>query len=124
MIAEHHDPHARLRTVVRTAFADASYESAEPKEGAQFIITGRRSDGRKVHVRFRGVTEAEATDPSQEGPLRLASVRSAERFSLMRLLFPFAYHPPTVGSSRVRINAGTGTIEVVCQDAEWWEGDA
>ncbi len=123
MIIPHHDPHARLRTVVRTAFRDAMYESAEPKEGGQFIITGRRSDGRKVHVRFRGVTDAEASDPSLEGPLSLASVRSAERFSLLRLRFPFGYHAPTVGSSRVRINAGKGTIEVVCQDAEWWEGD-
>jgi len=58
--------------------------------------------------------------PAVGDSLRLAGVGSGTGFSLVRLFFPFL-RSPAFGQARVRIEAGAARIEVVCQDAEWWE---
>jgi hypothetical protein len=87
-------------------------------------INGRRSGGRMVHLRFRGVQNAEATGtPEPGGPLRLVNVGSPGRFGILRLFFPILRFP-SGGYSRVTIGAGSARLDIVCQDAEWWQDDA
>jgi hypothetical protein len=89
-----------------------------------FVIEARRPDGRRVGVRFRGVEESVATDaPAPGSHMRLRGIGSATRFSFLSLLFPFL-RASGFGSARVRIEAGTTRLDIVCQDAEWWEEEA
>jgi hypothetical protein len=82
------------------------------------VIEALRTDGRRIHLRFRGVTKSDATLEAVPGEaLRLRSIGRATRFSLLGLLFGGDSH----GASRVRIDAGKTRFEIVCQDAEWWE---
>jgi hypothetical protein len=72
-------------------------------------------------VRFRGVRSSEATDaPAAGSALRLQSVGSASGFSLLAFFFPFARRAGA-NASRVRIEAGAARLDIVCEDAEWWE---
>jgi hypothetical protein len=43
-----------------------------------------------------------------------------EGLSLVSRFFPL-FKPPGPAYARVRIDAGPATLEIVCQDAEWWE---
>jgi hypothetical protein len=50
------------------------------------------------------------------------TVRSVKRegVSLVSRFFPI-FVPPGPEYARVRIDAGPATLDIVCQDAEWWE---
>ena len=112
----------RLRRVVENALSGATYESSRPEDGRLLLLEARRS-GKQVFVRFRGVRQSDATATPESGAdLRLVNVGSAERFSLMRFFFPFAR--PGSGAARVRIEAGAARLDIVCEDAEWWESEA
>jgi hypothetical protein len=49
-------------------------------------------------------------------------VKSVKRHgvSFVSRFFPLI-KPPGPAYARARIHAGPATLEVVCQDAEWWE---
>ena len=118
----HIDPQARLRSIVSRALGDCSYENSIAEDAGMLRIDARRADGTRVHLRFRGVLDSESTEPPVVGSkMRLLSVSLAEKFSLLRLLRPQLPHHHSTGEVRVRIKAGTALIDVVCQDAEWWE---
>jgi hypothetical protein len=116
------DQQERLRRILQNALAGATYETSRPEEdGHMLVIEARRADGKQIGLRFRGVRESEATAVPVEGSsLRLQSVGSANRFSLIGLFFPFL-RPGSRGAARVRIEIGAARLEVVCEDAEWWE---
>ena len=119
------DQHERLRRIVANALDGCAYESSREEEGGRMlVIEARRPDGRRVGLRFRGVTASESTAlPAVGDSLRLAGVGSGTGFSLVRLFFPFL-RSPGFGHARVRIEAGAARIEVVCEDAEWWEEES
>jgi hypothetical protein len=91
------------------------------------VIEARRADGRRVGLRFRGVSEsrASASAPAVGASLRLQGVGSAAGCLSFGILFPFPwiFGRQAAGSSRVRIDAGGVGLNIVCQDAEWWEED-
>jgi hypothetical protein len=113
----------RLRRVVENALANATYESSREEDGRLLVLEARRRpDGKYVVLRFRGVRQSDATEtPVSGSSLRLVSIGSAEKFSLLRLFFPFARAGS--GAARVRIDAGAARLDIVCEDAEWWESD-
>ena len=113
------DQRERLRRVVRNAIDGCAYEASREEEGGRMlVIEARRPDGRRVGLRFRGVRSSEATaEPASGSTLRLGSVGG---FSLLRLLFP-VHRPSGFESVRVRIEAGEARLDIVCEDAEWWE---
>ena len=115
------DQRERLRRIIHNAIDGASYESSRPEEdGRLLLLEGRRRDGTTVYLRFRGVRSSDATAPPQSGSaLRLQSVGSATGFSLLAFFFPFARRAGS-GAARVRIDAGTTRLDIVCEDAEWW----
>ena len=85
------------------------------------VIEAKRADGTPVFVRFLGVRQSAASAEPQVGSsLRVGGVSSANRFSLLGLLFPFLRGPGS-GAARVRIEAGAARLDIVCEDAEWWE---
>jgi hypothetical protein len=51
--------------------------------------------------------------------MRVRSVKR-EGGSLLSRLLPL-FKPPGPAYARVRIDAGPATLDIVCQDAEWWE---
>jgi hypothetical protein len=111
----------RLRKIVENALTGCSYESSHEEEGGRvLIIEARRPDGRFVHLRFRGVRDSEATDwPAPGSHLSLRGIGTAGKFSLLRLL-----GAPTFGdfgSLKVKLRAGDCNLDIVCEDAEWWE---
>lgn len=114
----------RLRRVVTNALADATYESSREEAGRLLVLEARRrSDGKQIVLRFRGVRQSDATNiPESGSDMRLVNVGPAEKFSLLRFFFPFAR--PGSGAARVRIEAGAARLDIVCEDAEWWESDA
>jgi hypothetical protein len=118
---------ARLRRILDNALAGARYDSSEPEEGGRMLLLrAHRDDGRRVNVRFRGVSKSEASlEPQPGAALRLRSVDVLNPgcLSVLGLFFP-RLRSPGPGYARVRIEAGASRLEVVCQDAEWWEGDA
>ena len=116
------DQRERLRRILHNAIDGAAYESSHPEDGGRLLVLeARRANGTPVFVRFRGVTKSDATaTPASGGSLKLDSVGSAARFSILALLFPFARRAGQ-SAARVRIEAGTARLEIVCEDAEWWE---
>lgn len=118
------DQRERLRRIVDKALTGTSYESSRQEEPRMLVVEARRPDGAQVIVRFRGVRESEANDtPAPGAGIKRVSVGSAEKFSLIRLFFPFIRSPGS-GAARVRIEAGAARLDIVCEDAEWWEPDA
>lgn len=118
------DQRLRLRRILANALEGAAYDSSRTEDGGRtLVIHGRRRDGRPVTVRFRGVRQSQAdSEPTAGSSLRVRSVASAGRFSWLALFFPFARRD--AGASRVRIEAGASKLEIVCEDAEWWEEEA
>ena len=122
MSASFTDQPGRVRRTVEAALASgAAYEASRSEEdGRHVVIEARRVDGQAVSVRFRGVQESTmSAEPEAGAALRLRGV-GAPGLSLLRLVFPGMRN---VGSGyvRVRIEAGAAMLDIVCQDAEWWE---
>jgi hypothetical protein len=116
------DQRERLRRIVANALDGATYESSHEEEGRLLVFEVRRS-GKPIVLRFRGVSKSDASEaPASGSTIRLLGVGSADKFWLLRLLFPL----PRAGSNsaRVRIEAGAARLDIVCEDAEWWESDA
>jgi len=116
------DQRLRLQRIVENAVEGAVFESLREEQGALLIIEARRA-GRPVFLRFRGVRSSQGSDrPGPGAPLRLRGV-DAPRASCLGVFFPFIRGPGR-GASRVRIDAGTASLDIVCEDAEWWEEEA
>jgi hypothetical protein len=117
------DPHSRLRTIVSRAVEGCLYESSTREEGGgRLVIIARRTNGAKVHLRLLGVQDSESTALPETGSrLHLAGVSSQRGTWFWKLFLPNVFHHHSTGEARVRIKAGTALMEIVCQDAEWWE---
>lgn len=118
------DQRLRLRRILANALEGAAYDSSRTEEGGRtLVIRARRRDGQPVTVRFRGVRQSEAdVEPAAGSNVRVRSVGAANRLSFLALLFPFLARD--AGASRVRIEAGAARLDIVCEDAEWWEDQA
>jgi hypothetical protein len=114
----------RLQRTLHNALAGATYRSSNAEEdGRMLVLEAARGDGRIVSVRFRGVSKSEATrEPRSGSPLSIKAVTLRGR-SLLALLLPSLRAIPA-GSARVRIDIGGARLDIICQDAEWWEGEA
>ena len=116
----------RLRMIVGNALNGTTFLASHAEEdGKHLVIEARRSDGRHSAVRFRAVSNAEATTGTEVGvPLKLANVVSGPTGCMpLGWFFPALRGIPR-GVSRVRIEAGDARLDIVCQDAEWWEDEA
>ena len=116
-------PEARIRRILDQALVDCTYVSSHTEgDGRTFVLETRRSNGRSGGVRFHGVRDAAPQDVRRPDPGTLLKVRSVKRdsVSLMSRFFPI-FKPPGPVYARVRIDAGPATLDIVCQDAEWWE---
>jgi hypothetical protein len=104
---------------------DCSYVASQSEgDGSTLLLQARRTDGRRVNVRFRGVRESDATSEPEFGtPLRVVKVGNGNPFNIVSFLLPIL-RPPGVPHARVTIEAGTARLDIVCQDAEWWEDEA
>jgi hypothetical protein len=122
------DQRGRLRRILENSLEGAAYLSSETEEdGRMVVIRARRPDGQRVAVRFRAVSSSDASQQPEVGAvLRLHSV-SVSRGGCLSLLSPFWLFrrgpgvPQMSDSARVRIDAGAARLDIVCQDAEWWE---
>src|SRR6266545_8079212 len=116
------DSHARLRTIVSRALEGCTYESSTREEGGRLVVMARRPTGARVHLRFLGVQDSETTMPPEAGSrLHLVGVSSQRGAWFWKLFRPNVFYHHSAGEVRVRIEAGTARMEIVCQDAEWWE---
>jgi hypothetical protein len=118
-------PQDRIRRVLENALVECTFVSSRPEDAeGTFVLLTRRSDGRSVGVRFRGMRDGSAPGGSerQPDPGSPVNVRSVKREggSIVSRLFPL-FKPPGPMYARVRIDAGPATLDIVCQDAEWWE---
>jgi hypothetical protein len=122
------DQHQRLRRIVENALDGATYRASHEEEPRLLVVEAARPDGRHVTLRFRGVKDSEASATPEAGAtMRLLGIGSAERFSILRFLIPFPIprtRYPGGEYARVRIEAGSARLDIVCQDAEWWEDEA
>ncbi|HEX5370684.1 MAG TPA: hypothetical protein VFY10_14845 [Dehalococcoidia bacterium] len=119
------DQRGRIRKILENALPGTTYvSSVRESEASTLLLTGRRADGKRVNVRFRAVRESDASaEPAAGSALRLQKVSDARKFSLWRILIPFPHgHSPSF--ARVTIEAGDARLDIVCQDAEWWEDEA
>ena len=115
-------PHERIRRVLDSALSSGStyLDSQDEANGGTYTLRARRGDGREVGVRFRGVSNGmEAAGPDSGLPLTVRDVKRVSGSVLSRL-FPLL-KPPGQAYARVRIEVGAAVLEIVCQDAEWWE---
>ena len=120
------DQSHRLSMIVSNALDGTMFVASRSEEnGRHLVIEGRRDDGRVSAVRFRVVSNAEATSGTEVGvPLKLKNVNAGPTGCLpLGWLIP-AFRGIPRGVSRVRIDAGGATLDIVCQDAEWWEDEA
>jgi hypothetical protein len=116
------DQNGRVRRILEAALAHGSvYEASRSEEDGRFVvIEARRDDGRGVGVRFRGVSQSTMTaEPEAGAAMRLRSV-GAPGINWLRLFLP-GMRTAGGGYVRVRIEAGAAMLDIVCQDAEWWE---
>ena len=123
----HEFPHPknRVRRVVESALAGCTYVSSRTEaDGSMVVLQARRANGKRVTVRFRGVRESEATaEPEFGTPLSVVKVGNGNRFNIVSTLLPIL-RPPGPPHARVTIDAGGARLDIVCQDAEWWEDEA
>jgi hypothetical protein len=117
----HVDPKARLRGIISRAIQGCSYESSHKEDGDRvLVLEARRPDGARVGLRFLGLKSSETdSEPARGAPLRLRGVGDPSG-SLLRLLLPSMLRTPPL-AARVRIEAGSARLEIVCEDVEWWE---
>ena len=115
------DQRGRLRRIVENALAGAVYESSREEEERQLLIEARREDGSRVYLRFRGVERSDSTaTPTAGSPLRLAGVGGSG--SAIDLILPWLrLFRARSNAVRVRIEVGAARLDIVCEDAEWWE---
>jgi hypothetical protein len=118
------DQRARLRRVLDNSLEGALYDSSETEEdGRMVVLHAHRADGMRVSVRFRAVSSSDATAEPQPGTslsVHSIDVRDSGCLSLLAVAFP-RFRSPGPGYARVRIDAGAARLDIVCQDAEWWE---
>lgn len=112
--------------VVGQALDGTVFEGARAEEnGRHLVIEARRQDGRKTAVRFRAISDASAANAVPAGAaLRLRGVQAGPTGCLPLGWFIPALRGIPRGVSRVRIDAGDARLDILCQDAEWWEDDA
>lgn len=116
----------RIEMIVRNALDGTTFVASRSEEGGRhLVIEGRRANGRLTSVRFRAVSDAEASAGTEAGvPLKLRGVAAGPSGCLpLGWFFPALRGIPR-GVSRVRIDAGGAKLEIICEDAEWWEDDA
>jgi hypothetical protein len=118
------DQRQRIRRVLENALTGCSYVASErDSQGATLLLTARRGETRRVNVRFRGVRESDASaEPAAGSNLRLRHVGSGSKFSILAMLVPLL-RTPGPAYTRVTIEAGDARLDIVCQDAEWWEDE-
>jgi hypothetical protein len=109
------------RTVEAALGGGCVFEASRSEEDGRFVvIEARRADGLGVGMRFRGVRESTmSSQPEAGAALHLRGV-GAPGLSLLRLVLP-GMRNVGGGYVRVRIEAGAAMLDIVCQDAEWWE---
>ena len=125
MPASFTDQNGRIRRTLQVALAEGSvFEKSRSEDGGRMVvIEARRMDGTRVAVRFRGVQKSTMSlEPEAGTALRLLGVGPAG-VNLLRLFFP-RVGSMAGGLVRVRIDAGSAQLEIVCQDAEWWEEES
>jgi hypothetical protein len=118
------DQRGRMRRILENALTGCLYDSSETEEnGRMVVLHAHRADGQHVSVRFRAVDRSDATtEPELGAPMSLRSVDLVNQGCLSLLAFAFPqFRSPGPGFARVRIEAGTARLDIVCQDAEWWE---
>jgi hypothetical protein len=124
------DQRGRLRRILQNALANTTYESSERQSDGRVLVLHARRAGRAVTVTFRGVHDSTATqEPSLGASLSLGAIQIRSGWlSLLDFLLPDAVFPQVKavrsGYARVRIEAGAARLDIVCQDAEWWEDEA
>ena len=121
------DQRGRLRRVLENSIEGALYDSSETEDdGRMVVLHAHRPDGKRVSVRFRAVSSSDATEAPQPGSVmavRNIDLVNTGCLSMLSFAFP-RFRSPGPGYARVRIDAGGARLDIVCQDAEWWEDDA
>jgi len=118
------DQAGRIRRTIEHVLSGASFESAREEEEHKVVIEARRVDGRRVGVRFRGVQSSNAASVQEKGStLKLRGVSSPGHGGVLGIFIP-GMRRPGIGYAHVRIEAGAAQLDIVCQDAEWWEEPA
>jgi len=118
------DQRGRLRRILENSLEGALYDSSETEEdGRMVVVHAHRPDGRAVSVRFRAVASSDASEaPLPDAVIKLRDVDLANPGCLSLLAFAVPrFRSPGPGYARVRIDAGAARLDIVCQDAEWWE---
>jgi hypothetical protein len=120
------DQRGRLLRILGNSLSGSLYDSSVTEDdGRMLVLHAHRPSGTPVTVRFRAVQSSEATAvPEPNAPLRLqdVSVGGGGCLSLLGPIIP-ALRSPGRGYARVRIEAGAARLDIVCQDAEWWEDE-
>jgi hypothetical protein len=118
------DQAGRIRRTIEHALGGATFETSREEEERSVVIEARRVDGRRVGVRFRGVQSSNAASVQASGStLKVRGVSSPGRGGMLGIFFP-GMRGPSIGYAHVRIEAGAAQLDIVCQDAEWWEEPA
>jgi len=118
------DQQGRMRRILENSIEGTLYDSSETEEeGHMVVLHGHRQDGTKVSVRFRAVFSSDASEEPEPGAVM--SVRGVDLvrpgcLSALGFVFP-RFRTVGAGNTRVRIDAGAARLDIVCQDAEWWD---
>ena len=122
------DQNGRLRRILENSIEGCLYDSSETEAGGSVVVIhAHRQNGGRVSLRFLGVQSSDETAQPHPGDvLSLRNVQTSGRGCLSALMFiPFFRLPPfgspVADSARVTIAAGAARLDIVCQDAEWWE---
>ncbi len=121
------DQRGRLSRIVENSLVGCLYDSSEAEEdGRMLVVHAHRQDGRPVSVRFRAVASSDVSaEPGTNAVIKLRSVDLVNPGCLSVLGFVLPqFRSPGAGYARVRIEAGDARLDIVCQDAEWWEDGA
>jgi hypothetical protein len=118
------DQRGRLRRILENSLEGAIYDSSETEEGGRMVVVhAHRPQGSEVSVRFRAVASSDASQEPRPGDtitIHKVDLVNPGCLSLLAFAFP-RFRSPGPGYARVRIDAGAARLDIVCQDAEWWE---
>jgi hypothetical protein len=117
------DPRQRLRRALTNALEGCLVQVIREEEGRRLVVEANRPEGQHVAARFLGVqTWKASSEPAPGSRIHLKGVGGISASGWLALLNPFRQPMPT--STRVRIGVGAATLEIECQDVEWWQDEA
>jgi hypothetical protein len=114
------DLNERLRRSLDNALEGCLVRAIREEPGGRLVVEASRPEGEHVSARFLGVKRWRASMQPQPGSVihvgRIGGLSLLDLLGFMNILAR-----QVTSGTRVRIAVGAATLDIECQDVEWWQ---